>query len=509
MKFTLVLGLLSLVSGFSGLVRAESLDQCQELKDYLNGKIREYEYSCENNEEGKIKKLDITDFQMTEEDFEKVQSYDTITDLTYSFYYYGRITFAENLVTDINSLTNLKNLKNLEKLTIDYTVYDNPCTTRCLVYFLGTVKSDTFKDLKNLKELNVFGINLSQDNIDEISALNNLETLKLDYCSFENIKDFSPLSHLEKVNYLSATEGLNGFGGFESDKVPSELINQFKNIKRLEVDRCTGIDYSQHPDIEILSIYKEDDTSFLKNYKNLKQLSSLPSNDLSVLEYVYSLESLEISYEPSSYGFASFPYQDSIFKFSDNSHISSLQLFGIRLTNETVAEILKLKNLSYIAMVNCDLSSVSEEYIIQLEEFKNRCPFKSSYGMNNFENSYNRLEDIDNKDCDHFTTLIYDENPEETEDVDYEDPEETEVIYATENGEPEETEDVDYEDPEPTEVETDAYIEVDEQEPTEVSEPVVLVPEQKFIKNTDEEDKSKAESSPSSHRRKCYVKNKY
>ena len=52
MKFTSVIGLLFLVSG---LVHAEKLDQCQELKDYLKNNIQEYQYSCENNEEGKIK----------------------------------------------------------------------------------------------------------------------------------------------------------------------------------------------------------------------------------------------------------------------------------------------------------------------------------------------------------------------------------------------------------------------------------------------------------------------
>jgi len=547
MKFTSVIGLLFLVSG---LVHAEKLDQCQELKDYLKNNIQEYQYSCENNEEGKIKTLSIMDYQMTEEDFEKVQSYDTITDLTYHIFNYGRISQAPNLITDVNYLTNLKNLKNLEKLNINYEVYDNPCTTRCLVYFLGNVTSNTFKDLKNLKELSVFGINLSQENIDEISTLENLETLKLDYCSFEKVKDFSSLSQLEKVSKLSATEGLNYFGGFESDKVPSEFVNQFNNVKSLEVDNCSGINYSQHPDMERLKIGSEKDTSFLKDYKNLKSLTTLPTSDLSTLEYVDSLEDLEIAYIPSSYGFASFPYQDTNFKFSENSHINTLQLYGVALTNERVAEILKLKNLSYLSFVYCDLSTVSKEYIIQLKEFQNRCPFKTYYAANGYNyNNYNdydsvvRLEDFENKDCDHFTTVAIESEPTEfvyetegvepvetddvdfndpepteyeyetegvepveTDDVDFNDPESTEFVYETEGVEPVETDDVDFNDPEPTEYETEAYNEVDEQEPTEVPEPVVIEnPEQKFIKNVDEEDESNAESSAvkKSHRRKC------
>jgi len=508
MKFTSVLGLVFLVSG---IVRAEKLDQCQELNDYLKGKVQSYRYICENNEEGKVQKLAFTDFVMTEEDFEKVLSYDTITDLSYSYEYEGRIEYAKNLITDIKYFTNLKNLKDLEKLHINYDVYDNPCTTRCLVYYLGTIKSDTFKDLKNLKELNIFGINLSQDNIDEIATLNNLETLKVDYCSFENVKDFSSLSHLEKVNTISATEGLNYFGGSESDKVPSDFINQFKNLKKLEVDKCTGINYNQHPDIERLSIDKEEDTSFLKNLKNLKSLTALPSNDLSVLEYVDSLEELEIVYIPSSYGFGSFPFQNSIFKFSENSHIKTLNLYGVMLTDETVNEILKLNNLNNLYVTYCDFSTVSEENINRLREFKNRCPFKSDYSANQYRIGYvsfEELEDINNTDCDHFTTVAVEPKPTEIN----EDPEPTEideVLEPTEIDEdPEETEVIDYEFPEATEVET----EVDEQEPTEVPEPVVLVnPKQNFEKNTDEEDQSKAESSQAkkSHRRKCYVKNSY
>jgi len=530
MKFISILEFLSLVSG---LVGAEKLNQCDELRSQVSRLI-----DCETNEEGEIQQLKISEVgeMMTEEEFMKVQSYDTVTDFSYEYTIYENPVYAKNLITDFNYLTNLKNFKNLEKLSINYDVSYNPCTSYCPVYYLGTLGKGTFKDLKNLKELKVNAIELSQDNIDEISTLSNLESLSLNYCHFNNVTDFSSLSNLKKVSYLSSVHGPNDY-----EVVPVEFVNQFKNVKQIYVDNTSNIDYKQYINLENLRFDHEEDTSFLKDYKNLKYLFCGPTNDLSVLEYVDSLEELVLKFDIPSHGYASFPYENSNFKFSENSNMMYLFIYGVRITNENMAEILKLKNLKYIHFEKCNFSLLNDEYFLELKAFQNRCPFTVEYYSCYFKDGFSLLDDVNNSDCDNFTSVIITNEPTTTLSEPVSVPEPTN--YYTEINELEPT---DYyteiEDPEPTnyyteinELEsTDYYTEIEDSEPTnyyteinelestdyytEIEDPEptnyyteLYAPKPKYIEYMDNEKKSKDESSPTekSRKRKCIVKYEY
>jgi len=396
MRFTLkTLCLLFLASRF---VYAEAVDECAELKAYLEEKFSADGYECTSNKDGKIDKLYVKDEGLEKEDFEKIQSYETITDL--SIYLFSYINHKLEVKEEFNYLTNLKNLKNLKKLDINYYVYNNPCTTLCHIHHLAKIGSNTFKDLPNLKNLSVFGISLTQENIDEISTLKNLETLNLDYCSFEGI-DFKSLSNLKKVTRFSATANDNGYDDAQDESVPSELINSFSSLKELHVSKSDSIDYKKFTEMEILEVDYLD-TSVLLNYPNLKTLSIDPGNDLSVLEKVDSLENLYISFEPASHGYASFPYQDLNIKFSENSNLEFLYFHGVRFDSSNLDEILKLKNIKKIIFDQISTSDDDENDVLyKLKSLENRCPLEVTYDYFWFD----EIKSFKNDQCNNVTSV--------------------------------------------------------------------------------------------------------
>jgi len=422
MKFITALGLLFLTSGF---VYAKNLDQCQEVRSQIE--IGNRMINCESDEEGNITYLGISNFDgvMSEEEFEKIQSYDTIKEFTYGLFNDGDLSAISNNDHVFQYLNNLKNFKNLKKLHLIYDVYDNDCTTTdCTRHYLTNIETGTLKDL-NLDLLDIYGINLSQDNIDEISTMENLDSIQLDICSFESVKDFSSLSNLKKVTVFSS---IQNFNGKSANSVPVEFVYQFKNLKELFLDSSPSLDLKQFTDVENLWIGHEENISDLKDFKKLRSLKISTDNDLSVLEHIESLDGLDIYCYPPTYDYDEYPYQNINITFSDYSKITTLELQRIRVTDENVDELLKLKNLEYLYFLFCDLSLLSEENLNNLKELENRISvyFSSCNGVD---------ETVIEYSTDYVTLTEYEEP---TEYVDYVEPTDyiVETDYYTENDEP-------------------------------------------------------------------------
>jgi len=402
MKFTVALGLLFLTSGF---VYAKNLDQCQELLNQIENGNRLV--NCENNEEGNITYLVITNY----DDPNKIPNND------YDFEY----------------LNNLKNLKDLEQLHIFHDIPENTCITNCTRNYIET---STIKDLKNLKLLDIYGVKLSQDNIDDISTMENLESLELDFCSFENVKDFSSLSNLN-VSFLSSLQTLNGK---VINNVPVEFVYQFKNLKGLYLDYCPSLNLKQFTDVEDLWIGYEENVNDLKDFKNLRSLRISSNNDLSVLEQIESLNGLDIYKDLPIDDFDEYPYQDINFTLPENSKITVISLRNVRVTNEDVDKFLNLKELQRLHFTHCDFSSLSDENYNILKELGNRifigyysCSFKDGMEpLNGWDDSTTTVTDYPTdyyyNDIDPEPTNYYTEYDEATDIV--------EIYYYPENDEP-------------------------------------------------------------------------
>jgi len=287
----LLLKTVSLLSLTTPLVYA---GDCTELEEYYKNKDILYISNCEENDNGKIIKLNIYDNEkMTDEDIEKILSYDTITNFRYATGHDG-YDFESNpdkvdKLNDINKLTNLKNLKNLENLVIEYDA-SRAIGIGAYKYYLGEITKDTLKDLKSLKSLEIVGINLSQDNIEEISSLTNLESLIFKRSSFNKSDNYESLNELKNLKDL---EFLNS-----NSNVPNELVNTIKSIETLVLLNSGSFYFEDLPNLKRLD-YDEEDLSSLKNLKNLRELNlsfySFRNHDLSSLENVNQITKLVVS----------------------------------------------------------------------------------------------------------------------------------------------------------------------------------------------------------------------
>ncbi|KAG4084602.1 hypothetical protein H8356DRAFT_966093 [Neocallimastix lanati (nom. inval.)] len=294
------------------LVNAQN--ECDELKNDLGDKVEIIE--CKNDDEGKISLLKINDFGMEEEDFKKVQSYKTISDFSYTLSN-GKVNEKSGYPTSIDYLTNLKNLENLEKLYIGYNTYTMNCDPNyssypeCYTYFSAPIGKNTFKDLKNLRELSLYRIDLHQDNINEISTLNNLKSLNTESSIFKKISDSKALNNLDNMNSFTYKASVVG----ESITIlPMELLNNIKSLKKLNIQL----------------------------YSNF-------------------------------HGAASFLHDELNLEFTEKSNIENLYLHGIRIKDNTVDEILKLNNIKELKFDTCIFDLNDEEYT-KLENLGNRCP---------------------------------------------------------------------------------------------------------------------------------------
>jgi len=307
---TKVLSLFFLSSSF--LVNA--LNECDELKTYLNDKVEITE--CQNDSEGRINLINVNDIGMKEEDFKKLQSYKTITNLSYTLSN-GDVKNKDGYPTSIKYLTNLNNLENLEKLYIGYDTYTMNCSPQyssypeCYTHLTATIENDTLKDLKNLKELSFYRINISQDNVNEISTLNNLKSLYTESSLFDKISNSKALNTLKNMKTFTYRGSVVGES---TTYLPMEFINDFKSLKELNVN-------------------------------------------------LYS----------HFHGAASFLHDKLNLKFSDDSKIEYIYLHGIRVNEAIVDEISKLNNLKELKLETCRFE-FEDELINKLKKLGDRCP---------------------------------------------------------------------------------------------------------------------------------------
>ncbi|ORX82658.1 hypothetical protein BCR32DRAFT_162166 [Anaeromyces robustus] len=359
---------LSLLSIITSSVYGLKLDECERLKNYLSSK--KSIISCRNNDEGKIDYLSIDNHDLTEDDINEIFSYDSITSLTYEV----RMMYEppyRNIPTSIN------NLKNLEILQIYYDDYINECSRYCPEFYLNIIEKNTLKDLKNLKDLIISGIMITQDNIDEISTLTNLESLDFYHSSLGSSLDYKPLSNLDKVTSLYIIHGWNYYNYnipevskyFSTNKNQKELISTFKSLKSLVVE-----------------IFDTDpDTSYLKQLNNLTFLRIKSYfSDFSFLNNMKDLEYLELYPTKLIYnaGPNYSPSNISNINWSNLKHLKTLDIFGYKINDDFVDGITNLANINEIGFYEFnDFNDLSDESYKKLKSLENRCSLTISYSV--------------------------------------------------------------------------------------------------------------------------------
>jgi len=254
MQFKAIVKSLLLTYLCSSAYAAPAKDNCKEIKDYLTSNKASSLVACNNNSNGEVTELKLSndDNLLTNEDIKKILSYNTIK----------KFDFNEEQ-TDCAILNNgISNLQSLEELNIKS--------------FRGGIAPNVLKDLKSLKSLTYdagdynYG-KLTQENINNLSTLSNLEKIKLAYVSVDESLNFSPLNGLKVSSLTLETNGKSGI------KLKG-LVNNLKNLKELTISSFVPsqeeVDAITSSNIEKLTIELDEDIK-TDNFKNLKNLTSL------------------------------------------------------------------------------------------------------------------------------------------------------------------------------------------------------------------------------------------
>jgi len=336
----------------SPLVYAES-NECEKFKNHL-GDIKESEIDCSTNDNGEINNLTINNNDLTKEQVDKIFSYDlkNLTTLDYTINVGYSSTPSPNEHPGYSEFpSSINNLKSLENLVLTYYNAVHPCSSDCLNMYLTTIEKNTLKDLKNLKSLTLDGVNVSQDNIEEIAILNNLESLTFINSFLSESMNYSSLSKLEKLTSLDITHIRDNYEGrYDGTPIPNSLINSNKLIKNLVISKFSNenIVLEDFPNLEKLHI-----PSDIKNYK------------IDIKEKLENLTDLEFEY--ITHGYFSLQQIDLNIDFSKMRNLKSLDISRINLSEQNMKDIASLSNLNQLSFGSCVFTKVTLNKLTQME----------------------------------------------------------------------------------------------------------------------------------------------
>jgi len=248
--------------------------------------------------------------------------------------------------------TAINKLKSLETLILSYSNLIHPCSGDCLSQYLTTIQKDTLKNLENLKTLTIEGVIFSQDNIDEISKMKNLETLYLYTTYLSDTINYSSIGDLEKLTTLNVYHVSGSYENVDDYKklIPNSFITSNKNIKNLTIALFSddNVVLENVPKLEKLNIYAD----FMPNVEIKENLEKLNELHLQFLSQGGEYATKQINLK---------------FNFSKMENLKSLYLAGYILSEENMKAITSY-NLDSLSLVNCILTDVTLEGINKMSD---------------------------------------------------------------------------------------------------------------------------------------------
>jgi len=246
-------------------------DDCKDIKSYIQSKDKSYskniEY-CEVDTSGKVKTLYIKNINLDEEDITKLTSYNTIEKFQY---FWGIIEDDDSedgyQTTELDGFPKtLSKLTNLKELSLKYYGLRE--------YDRAIIKDDVLKVSKTLEKLTLNGVQLSENNVNDIAKLTNLKELKM-YRLFESV-------NLDALKTLTALENLSISDVHHNpyEKIPSVIFS----LSKLQYLSITGQNISSIP----------SDLSKLKNLVTLDLTYNHLSGDIP--ESLNNLKNLVLFY---------------------------------------------------------------------------------------------------------------------------------------------------------------------------------------------------------------------
>eukprot|EP00833_Pecoramyces_ruminatium_P003777 jgi/Orpsp1_1/1177809/evm.model.c7180000062954.1 len=280
---------------------------------------------CITNERGEVISLKINDFRLNESEIKKILSYETINTLYYEAYQpFSPVKYVKKDEVFPKAILELPNLK---ELTFNYRHIFNKHRQKSIYYF--DLEKGLLNKLKNLNKLELIRVNLSKDNIDEISSLTNVNELILEDCP----KNGFGYEFLKKLNWLTSLKII---------KNEEETFNATKYLKYLKSLRKLSLTVEAFTQKDIDEIAKSKYLNELELINNHLE----DSLDLQPLSNLTRL--LELNLDSK--------YSDAIFSnvpFKSFKKLKSLKLIGYDLNQESINEISELRKIENLYLGDC------------------------------------------------------------------------------------------------------------------------------------------------------------
>lgn len=249
------------------------VNDCDAIKSFLGEKESNIK-DCTFDDAGKITYLYFSDDKLTEEEIEKIYSYNSITNL--HIYWKGNQYTIDKAVALIN-LTDLS-IFTTKGGQLNLSAWDTFEKINTLIVAAPSSKSvhvkiGSFKGFKALRNLQLRQFHFSQVIIDEIGKLENLEEINCDSCGFSsglNYESFKNLSNLRTIHFTS-------FNKYSSPI--REIPIPFTEIKSLRTLIMTRQKISEIPEelanltnLEVLNLNNNLLTKIPENLNKLENL---------------------------------------------------------------------------------------------------------------------------------------------------------------------------------------------------------------------------------------------
>ncbi|ORX79323.1 RNI-like protein [Anaeromyces robustus] len=330
--------------------------ECDKIDKDLLKSITE----CSTTKDGKINKLTISNVDLTEKQVNKLLSSYDLTDLSYNIDFEGSIYSIPKHSGYSEIPTAINKLKNLETLNIHYNLHYASCSAyNCNHAIIITMRKNILKNLKKLKVLDIRGIKISQDNINDISTLDNLESLSFDDTYLDESLNYKPIGDLKKLNKLIIKNNHDSYYDLNKkyyhETIPKDLVISNKGIKELSMilgGSLDLIDVDHLPNLEKLSFtfynhgkgspFRGDIEGDLSKFKNLKSLDIYSFNiNEEFMNEICNLKNLNELYIKSC-GIGSIP---ECINSSTNLEILHLPYNSIETVNGKINNLVNLKSL--------------------------------------------------------------------------------------------------------------------------------------------------------------------
>ncbi|KAF2338709.1 leucine-rich repeat domain-containing protein [Flavobacterium ginsenosidimutans] len=242
--------------------------------------------------------------------------------------------------------------------------------------------------LKNLKSLKY--LQLESNEISDITAIKDLASITLLNLSYNNISDCSALTNFKNItdlnletNVITDISFLKNLIKIESLNLTSNRITDLSVLKYLKAITDLSLGYNEVIDFSILKELVTltslnvsnnfiDDYSFLKKLSNLSFLN-ISSNQISNFSFIKDLSHLK-SLNLSNNDISEINFVKSLININhldlSNNMIYELSVFenfnseiiSLNLNNNSIDEISALKNLMSIKFLNLDRNNIVDIY---------------------------------------------------------------------------------------------------------------------------------------------------